>query len=390
MYAFHALPVPDFAPSVHEGLARYLLDPWQHWDGQWFLRIAQRGYYPDDASAAFLPLYPRLIRYVAEILGGDHLAAGCLVSWVCLAGALYLLADLLYSELDEEDARNALVLLVTFPTAFFFHAVYTESLFLLLTVASFRWARRGEFLLAGTAALFATLTRWTGVALVPALAAEAMAQAHERARAEGGPPKLRDLLSRAGLSSLRGADKGALLAALMPAAALPMVLYELDRRVGDAWAFSRAQRLWERRLTPPWTGLIDGVRVLLPGNPPYLDPLPGGFPRLADYPGGFLTAHTYNLIAALVGLALCAVAWRRLRAPYAVWALGGVLIPLMTPSKLQPLQSMPRFLVVVFPLFLALAVLLRGRPLLLACAIATGACIQGFFAARFVLWYWVA
>jgi hypothetical protein len=51
---------------------------------------------------------------------------------------------------------------------------------------------------------------------------------------------------------------------------------------------------------------------------------------------------------------------------------------------------MPRFLVVIFPLFLALATLLRGRPLLLSFTVATFACVQGFFAARFALWFWVA
>ena len=141
---------------------------------------------------------------------------------------------------------------------------------------------------------------------------------------------------------------------------------------------------------PPWVGLVDGIRVLLPGHPPYLEPLPGGFPRLPDYPGGFLQAHAYNLVAALGGLALSVVALRRLRPSFGVLALAGVVLPLMTPSRLQPLQSMPRFLVVLFPLFAALALLVRGRPLLTAIAIAVGATLQGFFIARFTLWFWVA
>ncbi|HEX7667939.1 MAG TPA: hypothetical protein VF395_00040, partial [Polyangiaceae bacterium] len=49
MFEFNPLPVPDFLPIVHSGsVARFLLDPWQHWDGQWFLRVAERGYYPGD------------------------------------------------------------------------------------------------------------------------------------------------------------------------------------------------------------------------------------------------------------------------------------------------------------------------------------------------------
>jgi hypothetical protein len=62
----------------------------------------------------------------------------------------------------------------------------------------------------------------------------------------------------------------------------------------------------------------------------------------------------------------------------------------MTPSRLQPLQSMPRFLVVIFPLFAALALSLRGRPILTTLVVAAFACVQGFFAARFALWFWVA
>jgi hypothetical protein len=168
------------------------------------------------------------------------------------------------------------------------------------------------------------------------------------------------------------------------------VLYILDRAMGDPWGFNRAQRLWERRITPPWTGLIDGARVLIPGHPPYLDPLSGGFPRLPDYPGGFLEAHAYNLAAAVAGLVVACFAVKRLRASYATLALAGIILPLMTPSRLQPLQSLPRFLVVLFPLFAVLAIGLRGRPLLTACTIAAFATLQGFFTTRFALWFWVA
>lgn len=387
MFEFHALPVPGFVPKVHEGVLRLLFDPWQHWDGQWFLRIAESGYSPGDASAAFLPLYPTLVRTLAPIFHGDALVAACVASWACLAAALWLLHGLLRDELGDEDARVALVLLVAFPTAFFFHAAYTESLFLLLTVAAFVAARRRLFALAGCAALLATLTRWTGFAMIPALLAEAWAEA--AARDGGAAPTLRSLLAPSGLRALRRVRPAAVVFSLLPVAALPVVLRVLDRAIADPWGFTRAQRLWERRLTPPWVGLVDGVRVLF-RSPPYLEPLEGGFPRLPDYPGGFLEAHAYNLLAAVAGLVLALVAIRKLKPSSGVLALASVVIPLMTPSRLQPLQSMPRFFVVIFPLFAALAVLLRGRPLLTACLIAAFATVQGFFAARFALWFWVA
>src|SRR5262249_30863375 len=81
MYELSVLPVPAYVPAQHEGLLHWVLDPWQHWDGQWFLRIAQRGYFDDDGSAAFLPAYPWLVRLVTRVTGGDSLVAACLVSW---------------------------------------------------------------------------------------------------------------------------------------------------------------------------------------------------------------------------------------------------------------------------------------------------------------------
>jgi hypothetical protein len=388
MFPFHPLPVPDFAPLHHDNaVLRFFLDPWQNWDGQWYLRIADRGYYPEDASPAFLPAYPTAIRALGWLLGGDHLAAACLVSWASLAVALFVLERDLTDEIGDEASSTALVLLVTFPTAFYFHAAYTESFFLMCAAVSMHAARRGRFWIAGVAALAASLTRWTGFALVPALLAEAWVQALPVAAA---PVTLEALAAPEGTGALRRISVRAAAWTLLPLAALPIVNRFLESTVGDPWAFSRAQRLWERRLTPPWTGLVDGIRVLLPGHPPYMKPLAGGFPRLADYPGGFLTAHAYNLVAALGGIALAVVAARRLRASYGALAVACVVLPLMTPSRLQPLQSMPRFLVVIFPLFAALALLLRGKPLLTTLVVAAFACVQGFFAARFALWFWVA
>jgi hypothetical protein len=389
MFQFHPLPVPDFSPLSHERLARLVFDPWQNWDGQWFLRIAHLGYYPDDASTAFLPLYPSLISAFAPLFGGDTLVSGCVVSWLAFAAALSVLWPLLRDELGDEVALLSLVLLVTFPTAFYFHAVYTESVFLLLVAVALLAARRGWFIAAGIAALGASLTRWTGFVIAPALLAEAWTQAV--AREQGAPMvRLPELFSPSGRRALSKVPLTAFIGAVLPGLAFPIVQHVLLKAVGDPWAFSRAQRFWERRLMPPWVGLVDGIRVLLPGHPPYLEPLPGGFPRLPDYPGGFLEAHGYNLVAALGGLALSVVALRRLRPSFGVLALAGVVLPLMTPSRLQPLQSMPRFLVVLFPLFAALALLIRGRPLVTAIAIAIGAALQGFFIARFTLWFWVA
>jgi hypothetical protein len=387
MESFHPVLVPGFDPVTGSGAARALLDPWQSWDGQWYLKIAAAGYAP-DGSPAFFPLYPLLIRATAPALGGNPLAAALLWSWMALAGALVVLTLLLRSDFGDDETVTSLVLLLAFPTAFTFHAAYTESLFLLLSASAFLAARRGRWLAAGAFGLLAALTRSAGFLIVPALLIEGWSQTCRKEGAEtsgwGG------LVTREGFKAFAGMPALRFAGSLLPLVALPVLLVLFQKSVGDAWAFREAQKIWERHPAAPWTAIADGVRVLLPGSPGMLDPLPGGAPRLSHYAGGFLESNVYNLVAAIGGLALAAVALRRLRPSYGLFALAGVLLPLMTPSRVLPLYSMPRFIGVLFPLFVAAAVLLRRRPLLRAGVIAGAAALQGLFIARFVLWYWVA
>lgn len=56
--------------------------------------------------------------------------------------------------------------------------------------------------------------------------------------------------------------------------------------------------------------------------------------------------------------------WRRLAPAYTLFAVVSVLIPLCFPTRLHPLYSFPRFTVVIFPLFMALAYATRKRPVL--------------------------
>src|SRR3990170_7008010 len=126
-----ARPLPD--PGLHN-----LFTAWERFDGLWFLRIADEGYRTADGSAAFFPLYPLLVRFVSVLLWGRPLAAALLVSNAALLGALALVYDLTRAEVSDAAARTTVVLLCVFPTAFFWFAPYSESLFLLLAVAALR------------------------------------------------------------------------------------------------------------------------------------------------------------------------------------------------------------------------------------------------------------
>ena len=145
----------------------FILGAWKHWDGDWFILIAQYGY--DPIRAAFFPLYPDLMHVLAVPIANFALA-GVLISLVCYGAAMVVLYRLVKADLGSRVALWSVLLLSFAPTAFYFQAVYSESLFLLLTVVSFAAGRQGRWLLAGLAGLLAALTRSAGLLLLLPLA----------------------------------------------------------------------------------------------------------------------------------------------------------------------------------------------------------------------------
>lgn len=62
--------------EVFQGNLGHLLNPWAHWDGVWFIKIAARGYAADGGSTAFFPLLPSLLRYGGYLFGGNLVLTG--------------------------------------------------------------------------------------------------------------------------------------------------------------------------------------------------------------------------------------------------------------------------------------------------------------------------
>lgn len=143
-----------------------------NFDGVHYLRIAEMGY-SSQYSQAFFPLYPILIKLFSYLLP-FNLQANLLISGLFLSNlfavlALFLLYKLFRLDFDERISCKSVLLLIAFPTAFYLGAVYTESLFLLLTVLGFILMRKNKFFLGAIAIGLATATRVFGILLVPML-----------------------------------------------------------------------------------------------------------------------------------------------------------------------------------------------------------------------------
>jgi hypothetical protein len=345
-----------------------LVDVWARWDSVWFLRIAEHGYgAADEATAAFYPLYPLLVGIVGRMLFGHYVLAGVLISLAATLGSFTLLYRLALPKLGRDGARRAVLYLAVFPFAVFLGAVYSEALFLFLALAAFVLAERGSFLGAGVAAGLAWLTRPFGIALLPALA----------------------------LIAWRAPRRGPAFARLAAAPAL-FALYPLYLwwRVDDPLAFVRAEDVWTRHVSwaGPLGGLWDGLRAGWAG----IRQLASGsdatryWSAVQDADPDRVAAVNLEQLAFLVlFVALTVIAWRRFGPPYGLFAALSLAIPLSVPSERWPLLSLPRFGLVVFPFFLALAAL-GERARVHTPVLVVSAMLLGLVCVRWALWQWVA
>ena len=368
-----------FVPNRHPRAARWddpslthdlgaVTDVWARWDSVWFLRIAEHGYNAaSGAASAFYPLYPATVAALGRALFGHYVLAGILISLAAALGSFLLLHRIAEERLGADGARRAVLYLAFFPFALFLQAVYSESLYLLLTLAAFVLAERRRFLAAGVVTGLALLTRPTGVALLPALALIAW-QERDRLRA---------------FASL----------AVAPVlfAAYPLYLWQAD---GDPWAFLRAQRLWSRHLSPagPLGGIWDGLRAGWAG----VEQLASGshthvyWTAVQDTdPIRAATINLENLAFLVLFAVLTVIAWRRFGAPYGLFAAVSLAIPLSVPSERWPLLSIPRFGLTIFPFFLALAVVGR-RPRAHTAILCVSSLLLGVAVVQWALWQWVA
>jgi hypothetical protein len=338
------------SPVMHE--LGWFSDLWARWDSGWLLGIAEHGY--NRAAAAFPPLYPATISVVGHAFGGHYVLAGTAVSLAAGYGSFRLLHTVAAERLDEAGARRAVLYLAVFPMTLFLQAVYSESVYLLFALWAFTLAERRRYASAGLVAGLAMLTRSVGIVLLPALALLAW----------------RDQQRRRALIGLS--------AAIPVAAIYPLVLWA---KLGDPWAFQSAEDHWHRHPSTagPLGGIWYGLRAAWDGvrNITGKTPLHPAAVNLEDF--AFLVLF----------LALTVVAWHRFGAPYGLFAALSLAIPLSVPSTPTPLLSLPRFGLVIFPLFLALASL-DCRPRVNASILGVSTFLLGIAVVQWALWQWVA
>ena len=368
-----------------EGLLDGLLAPLAHWDATWYLEISQDGYLGGESTesrvvsaesrAAFFPLYPLAIRALAGFTEspGASLIAAYVISLSAFLGALYLLYRLVELELGSEVARVAVLLLAVSPWTLFFSAPYTESLFLLASVGAFYAARTGRWAWAGVLGAAAAATRNTGIVLLLSLALLYLY------RADGGGVTLRRGLGRLRPTVRVRPDAAFLL--LVPLG-LALVCLQMANVYDDplAWRDAVEEPAFGRSVEGPIVGLVQaveeawlGVRDLAAG---------GGDP-------GVFQQHTLALMVLAGAVAGAVWLFRSLHPAYGAYVVAALVPAISAPAEETALLGLPRFVTVLFPLFMCLAAVCvrrRATEPVIACS----AALAGLFTFQFATWQWVA
>ena len=157
-------------PDPH---AHYLLEPnnplkiLANWDGVNYLNVAQNSY-SNASQAIFLPLYPILVRFLFDLVH-SYLDSALIISWFAFGLAIFFYIKIVkevFKEKDNFKTLNYLFYFVFFPTAVFFVATYTESLFALLALIGIYTALKKKYFISSLATLLLGITNVDAVLVI--------------------------------------------------------------------------------------------------------------------------------------------------------------------------------------------------------------------------------
>ncbi|MGC4065136.1 MAG: mannosyltransferase family protein [Polyangiaceae bacterium] len=322
LVAYLGLVAQPGDPRLGKFPKNLFLHTWFRWDSGWYLRIAEEGYKNNPSEIQkpmnFFPGYPLAIRWF-NVFCDDMVASSLIVSNLSLLFACVLLYRYLARQYDESVATRSLVLMLCHPYAFIFSAAYTESLFLLGVAGAFYFSRSNRWLTASLFAAIAGATRLVGfLALIPVFFAYMQ---RRKWRITGIRPDI--LLLGAGLLGTGG---------------YMLFLYlEFD----EPLMFMRTQWVpgWGDR--PSLSAAIDLLHRVGRLN--------------SVLRGHFDSIYLLNGVLGVLSLGLCVVGMRRLGVAATLWAVGSMVI------SLRLWTAAGRYSVVVWPVFVVLALMTRKR-----------------------------
>jgi len=316
---------------------------WQRFDANWYISVAEKGYGGIPGDDHYPPLFPVLLRILQPVFGGAFLA-GLFISHLATLYTIKLLYDTFHQWGGIHLAKQSTLFFLIYPASFFLFSVYSESLFLVAALLAFQQMRKRSWAWAGFWIFCAILTRLQGAALILPMVTLMWSDR----------PFLRRPVHWFGLA--------------LPAIGGSFYLFLRSRQVTDG-AIPFVEAAWHARLVPPWETYWYAVQTLLSGKFTFIDAL--------------------NWVVITLFIILLIAGWRKIPLEYNLYTTVSLLIILIRIVETQPLISMSRYALMLFPSFFILG-LAGENPWIRRLIIYTFAPLNLYLSAQFFLWGWVA
>jgi len=359
LVTFRAIPLqPNFLGG---GVANYTTNPllwlWANFDGEHYLAIAREGYRP--LTYFFFPVYPLLTSAITRLFGStfiSYLYSGLLVSHVSLIFALIGLTKLVMLEYkDKVTASWTIYLLLAFPTAFYLGSMYTESLFLALSVWSVYFYKKNKFVISGILGGFSSATRIFGLALIPLFLVESYLKYRKTHKVQ----------------------YGFIWTALLTLCGLGVYSYYLFTKTGDPFEFFNSISIFGEQRS---NKLIFFPQVFYRYIFKIIPAL-----NFQYFPVVFTTFLEFTLASAVLGLVVCMYFWRMYS--YAIYSFSIFVITAFSGS----FSSFPRYVLSIFPIFIFMSVIMARSNLVLKTTVTVGLFVLQVVALTlFARGYWVS
>lgn len=312
LFNYLGVEVFNYEPQLNEWESNFeYVGKWLAFDSEHYLKIAKEGY--NAQTTAFFPLYPLLIKTLSILTTLPLEYSGIIISNMFFLFALFMLYKLL--SLDNEENFYTIALLTFSPITIYFLSIYTESLFLFLTISSFYLIRKKKWASAAIVIGLASLTRNSGVVLYLCWLIEYII---EKGWKEGF------------IKHLNGLIIGGLLMISYPL----FLLYNY----GNPTLYVNIQSVfWNRYFTLPWIALWADIKLAMAHPAIY-------------------TIVIFNFI--FFALALWMIFSKtRIRTSYLVFTAMSIIMPLFYPIILDNMPyttGVSRYTMVLFPIYIFL------------------------------------
>ncbi len=326
----------------HNSIQTIFYQYYVRWDAIAFLRIAAHGFNTDVGDIGHFPVYPIMLRIVGFV-AQDLAVAAFIIGFVSAVASGFFLQEIMRNmRFTEGENDRALLFMSFFPTAFFLALPYSDTVFMTFVLGTFYFMSEKKWAPMSIMAILAGACRIQGIALFPAILAQ--------------------------LWQLNLLRTKKMIWALVVPSGTGLYLFNNWVNRGDPFFFLGLQQdKFYHHIIFPFQELLTNIKMFFVGEPSSYKTL------YLDMP----------MFAYLVPMILLFLGRKILPLPQQIFSWSVVFMLSMASFGV----SMPRYVLVIFPMYIVLARLTENKNVFRA-TMTFSVSLFSFFATRYFLGLW--